>query len=317
LATSANFTVIAHRGASGYLPENTLESFAAAHAMDADFIEMDVGLTADGQLVVLHDLFLDRVSDVAERFPARRRGDGHYYTIDFRLEEINTLHVHERTAPDGNPAFADRFPVSSGIFRVPLLSEAIRLIQGLNRSRGRDTGLYIEPKSPAWHTREGTDIVARLLEQLETHGYRSKKDGAIVQSFDAAALKRARRELNCELTLVQLAGDKAWAESETDFDALITGPGLAVVADYADGFGPRLPQVVQADDRAGRLLPTPLVANAHAHGLFVHAYTLRAEHAPPVTGGFDRFLEFLVLEAGLDGVFTDFPDRAVAVRARI
>ena len=68
------FTVIAHRGASGYLPEHTLEGAAMAHAMGADFIEQDVVLTRDGMLIILHDLFLDAVTDVAERFPDRSGG---------------------------------------------------------------------------------------------------------------------------------------------------------------------------------------------------------------------------------------------------
>jgi glycerophosphoryl diester phosphodiesterase len=306
--------VIAHRGASGYLPENTLASFAAAHAMGADFIEMDVTLTADDQLVVLHDLFLETLTDVADRFPVRRRDDGHFYAIDFRFDEIASLRVHERADPDGNAVFPDRFPVSSGIFRVPALGEAIELIRGMNRSRGCDVGLYIEPKAPAWHAGEGRDIVARLLRALAGYGYRSKGDRVIVQSFDAASLKRARTELNCELTLVQLTGDNAWAESDTDFEALLTGSGLAEVSGYADGIGPWLPQVVDVDQDAGEPEPTGLVERAHELGLFVHAYTLRREHAPPPTGGFDRFLEFLIRQVSLDGVFTDFPDRANAVR---
>ena len=156
-----------------------------------------------------------------------------------------------------------------------------------------------------------------LLDELQQHGYRSKQDRAIVQSFDAAALKRARTELGSELTLVQLTGDPAWAESDTDFDALLTDSGLAEVAGYADGLGPWLPQVAGVDETAGELRPTGLVGLAHDHGLFVHAYTLRHEHAPPPTGGFDRFLEFLIQQVGLDGVFTDFPDRAISVRARV
>lgn len=87
--------VIAHRGASGYLPEHTLEAKALAYAMKPDYIEQDVVMTKDDQLVVLHDHYLDRVTDVAERFPHRAREDGRYYAIDFTLAEIKSLRVTE------------------------------------------------------------------------------------------------------------------------------------------------------------------------------------------------------------------------------
>jgi len=312
-----DFTVIAHRGASGYLPENTLEAFAVAHAMGADYLEMDVVLTADEELVVLHDLFLDSVTDVRQRFPSRQRDDGHFYAIDFNLDEIRTLGVHERTGPDGNAVFPRRFPDSRCIFRVPRLADVLALVDGMNQSSGRKTGLYIEPKSPAWHLDENQDTVARLLNELSDAGYRSNEDRAVVQSFDAGSLKRARRELGSELTLVQLTGDNQWAESDTDFDALLTGVGLAEVATYADGIGPWLPQVARINPGTGQPASIGLVEMAHQNGLFVHTYTLRPEQLPPETGGFDSFLEFLIRDVSLDGVFTDYPDRALAVRNRV
>jgi glycerophosphoryl diester phosphodiesterase len=91
--------VIAHRGASGYLPEHTLPSKALAHAMGADFLEQDVVATRDGQLIVFHDLYLDDLTDVSERFPGRARGDGRHYCMDLDLDEIRTLRVHERVRP--------------------------------------------------------------------------------------------------------------------------------------------------------------------------------------------------------------------------
>ena len=105
----ADFTVIAHRGASGYLPEHTLEGAAMAHAMGSDYIELDVVFTRDNELIVLHDLYLDEVSDVAERYPGRRSADGHYYAIDFGVTEIRKLRVHERRLANGLPAFPGRF----------------------------------------------------------------------------------------------------------------------------------------------------------------------------------------------------------------
>src|SRR5690554_7145662 len=88
--------VIAHRGASGYLPEHTLEAKALAYGQGADYLEQDVVATRDDELVVLHDVHLDHVTDVARRYPGRRRRDGHWYARDFTLAELRTLEVHER-----------------------------------------------------------------------------------------------------------------------------------------------------------------------------------------------------------------------------
>jgi glycerophosphoryl diester phosphodiesterase len=88
--------VIAHRGASGYLPEHTLAAKAYAHALGADFIEQDLVLTKDDVPVVLHDIYLDTVTDVAVRFPERKRADGRFYVIDLTLAELKQLRVTER-----------------------------------------------------------------------------------------------------------------------------------------------------------------------------------------------------------------------------
>mgnify|MGYP002063126902 CR=1 FL=1 len=195
------FIVIAHRGASGYLPEHTLEGSAMAHGMGVQYIEQDVVLSRDDELVVLHDLYLDAVTDVAQRFPGRARDDGHYYAMDFDLAEIRTLRVNERRGKNGNPAFPGRFPVTENIFRVPTLREAIVLIQGLNDATGREVGIYVEPKSPAWHSGEGKDLMSEVVRVLGEYGYQSREDMAFLQSFDLDALKYARFELNCDLKL--------------------------------------------------------------------------------------------------------------------
>jgi glycerophosphoryl diester phosphodiesterase len=308
---SRAFTVIAHRGASGYLPEHTLEATAMAHAMGADFIEQDVVLTRDGALVVLHDLYLDAVTDVAIRFADRMRQDGHHYALDFDLEEIRTLHVNERKAANGLAAFPGRFPDSGNIFRVPTLEEQIILIQGMNHSTGRNVGLYIEPKSPAWHGQHGRDILAESVSVLSRYGYESKTDRVLLQSFDADTLKRARDELNSALTLVQLIGENSWGESDTDFDQLLSPAGLGNIKTYADGIGPWLLQIAEIDNDTGTVQATPLIEQAHRHDLFVHAYTLRADQLPEKLIDFDQAMNFLTSQTALDGVFTDFPDKAI------
>jgi len=112
--------IIAHRGASGYLPEHTLPAKALAYAMGADFLEQDVVATRDDQLVVLHDIYLDRVTNVAERFPGRAREDGRYYARDFDLGEMRTLKVTERLDAGGLPVYPHRFPPAA------VVSEYIR-----------------------------------------------------------------------------------------------------------------------------------------------------------------------------------------------
>jgi glycerophosphoryl diester phosphodiesterase len=305
-----DFIVIAHRGASGYLPEHTLEGVAMAHAMGADCIEQDVLLTRDDQLVILHDLTLDAVTDVAQRFPGRNRPDGRHYAIDFTLAEIKTLRVHERTGPDGRAAFPDRFPASEDLFRVPTFEEEIRLIQGLNRSTGRDVGIYVEPKSPAWHDQEGKDLVAAVIAALKEFGYSTREDRAFLQSFDMNSLKRARNELGSDLKLVQLIGENSWKESATDFNYLQTPEGLAEVAAFADGIGPWLPQVIEIDKNDPPDI-SDLVELAHQNGLFVHAYTLRADQLPPELDGMSAAVKIVLDQTGLDGVFTDHPDQVV------
>jgi len=305
-----NFTVIAHRGASGYLPEHTLEGVAVAYAMGADYIEQDVVLTGDNELIVLHDLYLDAVTDVAEKFPDRKREDDKHYAIDFTLEEIKTLRVHERVKADGQPEFPGRFPHTSAIFRIPTLAEEITLIQGLNRTSGRDVGVYIEPKSPAWHSTEDRDLVKKVVSTLADFGYKDRSDQAYLQSFDMDYLQYARYELKTDLKLVQLIGEESWQESDADFEYLQTEKGLHAIAGFADGIGPWLMQVVSIRD--GEIADiSDLVALAHRFGLFVHAYTLRADQLPLETGTMQNAVHFLADQVRLDGVFTDHPDQVV------
>lgn len=284
-----------------------------AHAMGVDYIEQDAVLTRDNALIVLHDLFLDAVTDVAERFAGRERQDGHFYAIDFDLDEIRSLCVHERQTADGTAAFAGRFPPEEKIFRVPTLEEELRLIRGLNQSRGKDVGVYIEPKAPSWHQQQGRDIMRDVLSCLETSGYRLRTDKAILQSFDFEHLLRCRTELDSDLKLVQLIGDNSWRESASDFDFLQTAEGLREIATFADGIGPWLMQLLEIRGN-GDIEPTSLVSLAHGSGLFVHGYTLRADQLPVEAGTLEDAVDLLAHRVGLDGVFTDHPDRVVRWR---
>lgn len=296
--------VIAHRGASGYLPEHTLEAAAYAHALGADFIEQDLVMSRDGELVVLHDIHLETTTDVARKFPERARADGRFYAIDFDWAELQTLEVNERVnAATGKRVFPDRFPLVPGPFRLCRMEDQLQLIHGLNQSTGRIAGIYPEIKQPAWHASEGKDPGAALLALLDRYGYRDATDPVFVQCFDPAELKRLRFERQTRLRLIQLIGKPEWNESTADYGSMRTPEGLAEVATYAQGIGPHLDMVVVGPNQP----PTPLTRDARALRLLVHPYTVRADALPE---GFETRVDLIraLHAAGVNGWFTDHPD---------
>lgn len=304
--------VIAHRGASGYLPEHTLEAKALAYGMGAHYLEQDVVATRDNELVVLHDIHLDRVTNVADKFPERKRDDGRYYVRDFDIAEIKTLRAWERRGDDGQTAvFPRRFPTGQGVFEVPTLREEINLVQGLNQSTGSSVGIYVEIKRPAWHRSEGVDLSPILLQLLDDFGYRTRDDLAFVQCFDASEVRRIRQELGCELRLVQLLGENDWGESDSDYEHLRTTTGLGEIATFADGVGPWIGHTIKMADIDGRPVSTGFVSAAHDAGLIVHPYTFRADQLAPGFDSLEEMIRWFVDELAIDGLFTDFPDRAI------
>lgn len=308
--------VIAHRGACGYLPEHTLAAKALAHGMGAHYIEQDVVLTRDCVPIVLHDIYLDATTDVAEIFPDRARPDGRFYAIDFNLDEIRQLRAHERTLPKKGggrrAAYPKRFPTEPGLFGVPTLEEEITMLAGLDHSTGRRTGLYIEMKAPNWHLATCEDLAAAVLGVLERTGYAQRKDQVFLQCFDDKTLRHLRHELKTPLPLVQLIGENAWGEdSEVDYTHLQSAEGLDDIATFAAGIGPWLYQIYRGRDESGAPRFTDLVTMAHERGLVVHPYTLRADELPKGIDSFDELMDILVGGAGVDGVFTDFPDLAL------
>ncbi|MEL6820511.1 MAG: glycerophosphodiester phosphodiesterase family protein, partial [Calditrichota bacterium] len=198
-------------------------------------------------------------------------------------------------------------------FRLLSFEEELELIQGLNKSSGREAGIYPEMKAPAFHAAEGKDIVAATMNVLKKYGYTKNEDKCYVQCFDPDALIRMRQELNCKLKMVQLIGENAWSEAKTDYDAMKTTEGLRAIAEYADGIGPWIPQVI--DPQSGE--PTGLIGLAKEQGLQVHPYTMRADDLPNWAGNFNELAEKLLYKAGADGAFSDFPDLLVnAIRNR-
>jgi len=341
--------VIAHRGASGHRPEHTLESYRLAIEMGADFIEPDLVSTRDGHLVARHEPNITTTTDVAQRpeFAARRRTrriDGieeiGWFTVDFTLAELRTLRAVQPREY--------RSKAFDGRFGIPTLAEIIALAKTESAARGRSIGIYPETKHPTWHCEQGLALEPVLLAALQEAGWTTREAPVFIQSFEAGNLQwlRARTGLRL-IQLVDGAGLTAggrvrparrWQADggcrlfaaqlpPTDF---ARAASFAAIARYADGIGPWKRHLVGAratgagagtDTTADSTLrttpPTRFVELAHAAGLAVHPWTFRDEprHLAADYDG-DPLAEYLQFYAlGVDGVFSDFPDTAVAARA--
>lgn len=278
--------VIAHRGASGELPEETLPAYTRAIELGADVIEMDLIATRDGVLITRHDADLGITTDIAGRpeFAARRstqRIDGKsqtgWFAADFTLAEIQTLRARQ---PE-----ASRPQQFNGLYAVPTFAQVLALADAAGKARGKPVAIYVETKSPAWHRTRGLPLEERVLAQLDAAGLNHAGAPVFLQSFDADSLKRLRAG-GLKTSAVQLMG----ASADTSPAA------LAAIRAYAKGIGP-----------SRRLLggASTLVRDAHQAGLFVHPYTYnRADD------DFDG-----AYRSGVDGVFTDFTAEALAARS--
>lgn len=271
--------VIAHRGASGYLPEHTLAAYAMAHAMGADWIEPDVVMTRDGALICSHEITLEATTDVATKFPDRYRRNGSYYAIDFTLDEIAQLNRVGRVNTGG-----PRLPGH----RVPTLKDVLEMLKALNERTGRNVGIIPEPKDADFHRKHGTPIEPALLRRLRNYGYVSREDRAIIQSFDPWSLRAMREVVGTDLRLVYL--------SEKPIPDIV----LEQVAGYCDGIGPN--HTLLAEPRGDTWAPTDLARRARTRGLSIWPYTLPKD---PLTVG--RFLAAVPV----DGFFTNHPDTGV------
>ncbi|PVZ63563.1 glycerophosphodiester phosphodiesterase [Pelagibaculum spongiae] len=333
--------VIAHRGASGYLPEHTLEAYSAAYFMGADYIEQDVVMTKDDQLVVLHDPYLDRVTDVIRKFPKRFHimpdKSKRWRAVDFTLAEIKTLQaVTGFQIPDNSEKgkkadltkadWPERFPLWKSDFEVPTLGEAIELIQGLNQSTGRNVGIYPEVKNPSQFLIEGKDISMAVLKELKKYGYTKKSDKVFVQCFNPIETKRIATELmpklGMDLKVIQLVAETSWNESfeikrnklvPYDFDWMFKPGAMKKIAEYADGIGPWKPFLLDsAKSTRDNLAIKPMMTDAKAAGLVVHPYTFRADTGRVMAPArdFEDMINMFYFDVGVDGLFTDYADRA-------
>jgi glycerophosphoryl diester phosphodiesterase len=276
--------VIAHRGASGTLPEHTLVAYAAAHAMGADYIEPDVVLSKDGELICLHDVTLERVTDVEQRFPDLARDDGKWYAIDFTLAQLKTLHID---GPSG--LYADgRPPAHAAVHRLVTLREMLSLVQMMNHRSGREVGVIPEPKRAAFHQAEGQSLERALVEVLGEFGYREGSHPCIIQSFELKALQRIRDELGCKLRLAFLVSNQK---------SIDQAGGLREIRKHAEILAPNKSLVDQSNGQ--------WVQDAHAAGLRVVIWTVKNDR---------QALETYYHTYDVDGIFTDYPDTGRAAR---
>ena len=319
--------VIAHRGASGYRPEHTLESYGLAVEMGADFIEPDLVITKDGVLIARHESELSRTTDVADRpdFADRRtmkRIDGlevtGWFTEDFLLEEIKTLRTRER-----HP-FRDHS--RDGQFQLATFEEILDLALRRSAEAGRTIGVYPETKHPSYFRSRGLPLEEPLLAALEKVGWTNREAPVFIQSFETGNLRDLRRRT--EVRLIQLldvegqpwdlAGSDDLSGNRRTYADLATPKGLAWIATYADGIGPNKRLIVPVDADGRLLSPTSLIEDAHQAGLQVHPWTLRSD-PQFLASGYDRpereYEMFYGL--GVDGLFSDFPDVAVRVRSTL
>jgi glycerophosphoryl diester phosphodiesterase len=325
--------VIGHRGASGYRPEHTLASYTLAARMGADYVEPDLVATKDGVLVARHENEIGGTTDVADHpeFADRRTTktiDGTpltgWFTEDFTLAELRTLRAKERI-PDIRP----RNTLYNGRYRIPTFQEVIDLSKRLSKELGRRVGIYPETKHPTYFQSIGLPLEPRLVEALERNNLNRRNARVFVQSFETANLRALSSELR--VPLVQLLdapalrpADVVAAGGTTTYGDLATPAGLEGIAEYAKGVGPSKSYIVPRNADGSSGTPTSFVADAHAAGLQVHPYTFRNENSflplelrvgtnPADYGNaFAEYEQFFAL--GVDGVFSDNPDTALAAR---
>ena len=328
-----DFVIVGHRGASGYRPEHTLASYELAARMGADYIEPDLVTTKDRVLVARHEPEIGGTTDVAAHpeFAARKKTkqlDGvavtGWFAEDFTLAELRTLRAKERI-----PAVRQHNTVFDGHYQVPTLQEVIDLSRRLSRELGRPIGIYPETKHPTYFQQQGLALEPQLVTTLNRNGLNRPDAKVFVQSFEVSNLKALREQLR--IPLVQLTGssgapyDFVVAGDPRTYADIVSPAGLREVATYAKGLGPSKDQVIPLDATGSLGQPTALVANAHRAGLVVHPYTFRVENnflpanfdsSTVAADSGNLFGEIAAYrKAGIDGLFTDNTDIAVAEEA--
>jgi len=308
--------VIGHRGTAGNLPEHTLESYALAIELGADYIEPDLVATKDGVLIARHEPNMIATTNVKDlpQFASRKRtaivdgiAEEGFFASDFTWAEIQQIRAVQ--------AASERDPSFNGRFGIPSLDQVIELAKRKGAEERRVIGIYPETKHPTYHQNLGLALEDRLLAVLQSHGWNQRSAPVFIQSFEQANLKYLRTKTSVRLVQLIDADDVApdgsityaapydrpydWAVAGRPgtFGDLVTPAGLAEVRTYADGIGPWKPYLISAacisivagkctdvngdglvNETDRKLLPpTAVVANAHAQGLLVHPFTFRNE----------------------------------------
>ncbi len=324
-------TVFAHRGASGHRPEHTLAAYELAIAQGADVIEPDLVSTKDGVLVARHENEISGTTDVADHpeFADRhttktidgRRVTG-WFTEDFTLAELKTLRATERL-----PEVRPQNTVYDGQFEIPTFDEVVDLAREASR-RGRRVSVAPETKHPTYFASIGLDLNRPLLASLRRVGWDRRNAPVAVQSFEVTNLRQLARRSRVPLVqLVASSGapyDLAVSGDETTYADLVTPEGLRGVARYARWLGAEKTVIVDRGPGGTLGTDTGVAREAHRAGLKVVVYTIRDENQflptdlrrgddPAARGDVESEL-FAHFAAGVDGVFADYPDTAVAAR---
>ncbi|PZC87121.1 hypothetical protein B5X24_HaOG201357 [Helicoverpa armigera] len=327
--------VIAHRGASGYIPEHTLGAYALAATMGSDYLEPDVVMTKDGIIIARHDNELGLTTDVAQHpeFADRYRTQtvdakvvSGWFTEDFTLAEIKTLRSIERI-PKTRPGNARM----DSAMDVPTMQEIIDLTKGLEVGLGRPIGIYPEIKHGTHFQRLGLAMEKPLVDLLHNNGYKDAKSHIYIQSFEVNNLKELKNMT--DLRLIQLFGgdsssqpfDQVVQGTTLTYAQMATAEGLREIATYAYAVGPDKRYIIPRNDEDKLGTVTSFVQDAHAAGLKVHPYTFRSENeflpaefrsddpSPDALGDAEGELRAF-LATGIDGLFTDHPDDLVRIK---
>ncbi|WP_116132541.1 glycerophosphodiester phosphodiesterase family protein [Tropicimonas sp. IMCC34043] len=286
--------VIAHRGASGYLPEHTLAGYELAIKLGADVVEPDVAITSDGHLVIMHDDSLARTTNVEDLFAPRNGG---YATTDFTLAEIKSLTVEPTgTASTSYPGFTP----SVSTFEVPTFEEFLTFVNDYNETNGTNVGIYPESKPVS-----STEKNQKIVEAMKTYGFTASTQNSYLQTFDhlaAQELSAMEDDLGMDVAVAAL-GYVGTVDGEYAVYDYIHGSysTLSEIATYADGVG------VYKNAK----LTAEFIAAAHALGLEVHGWTFNLTDPD---AAMEQYLTYIGW--GLDGFFTNYTDLAVAAIAK-
>lgn len=289
--------VIAHRGASGYAPEHTVAAYTMALDMGADAVEPDLVITRDSRLVIRHDRYLGTTTDVADHpeFASRRvvkpgKAEAEWYVEDFTLAEIRTLRARQ--------PFPGRSKDMDGRYPILTFEELLQLLYDGEARRGATIGFHPEIKHPDDLLAMGLDVIPPLLKALADHGYGPDRDNLYIQSFDHAFLRRIRPLTGIRLT--QLLVDDGNGAPHVPLEQAAT---------LAAAIGPQKSLLLDPVTRRS----SGIIEQAHALGMQVHPWTFRDDAVGP---GFADVREEMLayFAAGIDGVFSDFADTALAVR---